>query len=102
MPLGPQLASLGHAPHVVVGTPGRIQELAAKKALQLSGVRTLVHDEADRMLDMGFEDQLRDIVKKLPTDQQTLLFYAPSPYAIRSLGKDRKSVEEGKNVSVGV
>src|SRR3546814_6896723 len=99
IPLGPQLASLGHAPHVVVGTPGRIQELAAKKALQLSGVRTLVLDEADRMLDMGFEDQIRDIVKKLPKDRQTLLFSATFPEAIRSLGNAmlRAAVE----VSVG-
>ena len=56
--LGPQLASLAHAPHVVVGTPGRIQELVAKGALNLKGVHTLVLDEADRMLDMGFEDQI--------------------------------------------
>src|SRR3546814_4584945 len=91
MPLGPQLASLGHAPHVVVGTPGRIQELAAKKALQLSGVRTLVLDEADRMLDLGFEDQIRDIVKKLPKDRQTLLFSATFPEAIRSLGNAMRS-----------
>jgi ATP-independent RNA helicase DbpA len=86
IPLGPQLASLGHAPHVVVGTPGRIQELAAKGALKLNGVRTLVLDEADRMLDMGFEDQIRDIVKKLPKDRQTLLFSATFPEAIRALG----------------
>src|SRR3546814_15947072 len=86
MPLGPQLASLGHAPHVVVGTPGRIQELAAKKALQLSGVRTLVLDEADRMLDMGFEDQIRDLVKNHPKDRQTLLFSATFPSALRSPG----------------
>ena len=55
IPLGPQLASLTHAPHVVVGTPGRIQELVKQRALQLDGVRALVLDEADRMLDMGFE-----------------------------------------------
>src|SRR3546814_8442844 len=99
IPLGPQLASLGHAPHVVVGTPGRIQELVAKKALQLSGVRTLVLDEADRMLDMGFEDQIRDIVKRLPKDRQTLLFSATFPEAIRSLGN--AMLRDAVEVSVG-
>src|SRR5690606_9084337 len=79
IPLGPQLASLGHAPHVVVGTPGRIQELARRKALRLDGVGVLVLDEADRMLDMGFEAQLRDVVKRVPQDRQTLLFSATFP-----------------------
>ena len=64
IPLGPQLASLAHAPHVVVGTPGRVQELMRKNALHLRGVRTLVLDEADRMLDMGFEEPIREIVGK--------------------------------------
>ncbi len=84
--LGPQLASLGqHDPHVVVGTPGRIQELLKKKALHLDGVRTLVLDEADRMLDMGFEEPIRDIVGKTPKTRQGLLFSATFPDAIRGL-----------------
>ncbi|MHC9085730.1 ATP-dependent RNA helicase DbpA [Luteimonas sp. RIT-PG2_3] len=86
IPLGPQLASLTHEPHVVVGTPGRIQELAQKQALQLKGIRTLVLDEADRMLDMGFEEPIRDIVKRTPKDRQGLLFSATFPDAIRTLG----------------
>ncbi|MGY1410964.1 MULTISPECIES: ATP-dependent RNA helicase DbpA [unclassified Luteimonas] len=86
IPLGPQLASLTHDPHVVVGTPGRIQELVKKKALHLDGVRTLVLDEADRMLDMGFEEAIRDIVKRLPKERQGLLFSATFPEAIRTLG----------------
>ena len=99
IPLGPQLASLAHAPHVVVGTPGRIQELVAKQALQLSGVRMLVLDEADRMLDMGFEAQIRDIARKLPRDRQTLLFSATFPEAIRSLGN--AMLRDAVEVSVG-
>jgi ATP-independent RNA helicase DbpA len=87
IPLGPQLASLTHAPHVVVGTPGRVQELVAKGALSLKAVRTLVLDEADRMLDMGFEDAIRDLVKRTPKDRQGLLFSATFPDAIRTLGK---------------
>ena len=85
MPLGPQLASLAHEPHVVVGTPGRLQELVQQKALRLDGVRTLVLDEADRMLDMGFEDAIRDLVKRIPKNRQGLLFSATFPDAIRTL-----------------
>ncbi|HWI24159.1 MAG TPA: ATP-dependent RNA helicase DbpA, partial [Lysobacter sp.] len=86
IPLGPQLASLAHDPHIVVGTPGRIQELLQKKALHLGHVRTLVLDEADRMLDMGFEDAIRAIVAKLPKQRQGLLFSATFPEAIRAMG----------------
>ncbi|TWT22335.1 ATP-dependent RNA helicase DbpA [Luteimonas marina] len=87
IPLGPQLASLAHPPHVVVGTPGRVQELVAKGALSLGAVRVLVLDEADRMLDMGFEDAIRDLVRRTPKDRQTLLFSATFPDAIRTLGQ---------------
>ncbi|MBX9402172.1 ATP-dependent RNA helicase DbpA [Lysobacter sp. BMK333-48F3] len=87
MPLGPQLASLEHAPHVVVGTPGRLQELLSKRALQLDGLRTLVFDEADRMLDMGFEEPIRAIVAKTPKSRQSLLFSATFPEAIRELAR---------------
>ncbi|MEI2454309.1 ATP-dependent RNA helicase DbpA [Lysobacter firmicutimachus] len=87
MPLGPQLASLEHAPHVVVGTPGRLQELLSKRALQLDGLRTLVFDEADRMLDMGFEEPIRAIVAKTPKMRQSLLFSATFPEAIRELAR---------------
>ena len=88
MPLAPQLASLTHDPHVVVGTPGRIQELLRKKALHLAGIRTLVLDEADRMLDMGFEEAIREIVGKTPKERQTLLFSATFPDAIREIGRN--------------
>ena len=88
MPLGPQLASLEHDPHVVVGTPGRIQELLRKKALHLRGVQVLVLDEADRMLDMGFEEAMREIVGKTPKDRQGLLFSATFPDAIRTMAQD--------------
>ena len=100
MALGPQLASLEqHAPHVVVGTPGRIQELLRKRALDLRGVRVLVLDEADRMLDMGFEEPIREIMKATPMQRQTLLFSATWPDAIRELG--RKAMRDPFEVSVG-
>jgi ATP-independent RNA helicase DbpA len=84
--LGPQIASLEqHAPHVVVGTPGRLQELLRKKILDLRGVRVLVLDEADRMLDMGFEEPIREIVGKTPKARQTMLFSATFAEAIRAV-----------------
>jgi len=86
IPLGPQLASLAHAPHVVVGTPGRVLELVQKDALDLRTVRVLVLDEADRMLDMGFEEAIRALVKRTPSNRQSLLFSATFPDAIRTLG----------------
>ncbi len=88
-PLGPQLASLeAHDPQVVVGTPGRIQELARKRALHLGGVRTLVLDEADRMLDMGFEEPIREIAGRCDKHRQSLLFSATFPDEIRTLARE--------------
>ncbi|GAB2515494.1 ATP-dependent RNA helicase DbpA [Lysobacter humi (ex Lee et al. 2017)] len=85
IPLAPQIASLQHAPHVVVGTPGRVQELLDGRHLDLSASRVAVLDEADRMLDMGFEEPIRAIFKKLPADRQTLLFSATFPDAVRAV-----------------
>lgn len=84
-PMGPQLASLAHAPHIVVGTPGRIQEHLRKQSLRLDNVKVLVLDEADRMLDMGFADALDDVISYLPTDRQTLLFSATYPQNIERI-----------------
>ncbi|RBF02982.1 ATP-dependent RNA helicase DbpA, partial [Xanthomonas oryzae pv. oryzae] len=77
-----------HDPHVVVGTPGRIQELARKRALHLGGVRTLVLDEADRMLDMGFEEPIREIASRCDKHRQSLLFSATFPDIIRTLARE--------------
>ena len=96
--LGPQLASLTHAPHIVVGTPGRVQELLHKRALDLSTIEVLVLDEADRMLDMGFEKSIKDIVRRLPKARQSLLFSATWPEEIRALAKD--SLREPVEVSI--
>lgn len=88
MPLAPQLDSLAqHAPQVVVGTPGRLQELLRKRALDLSAVRTLVFDEADRMLDMGFEEPIRELVKATPASRQGLLFSATFPDGVREISR---------------
>ena len=87
-PIGPQLASLKRAPHVVVGTPGRILKHLAKETLIIDQVETLVLDEADRMLGMGFIDDIDDIDDYLPTTRQTLLFSATYPEEIRSLSDE--------------
>ncbi|SEN40792.1 ATP-independent RNA helicase DbpA [Luteibacter sp. UNCMF331Sha3.1] len=85
MPLGPQLASLEHDPHIVVGTPGRVQEHLKRGSLHGGGIKVLVLDEADRMLDMGFEEAIDDIVKRISKHHQTLLFSATYPDAIRAV-----------------
>lgn len=81
-PMSPQLASLQRKPHIVVGTPGRILKHLAKGSLDLSKVSKLVLDEADRMLDMGFTEDMMAIIKQLPQDRQTLLFSATYPDTI--------------------
>ena len=85
--LRPQIASLVHEPHVVVGTPGRILELMDKEHLKLDAVNVLVLDEADRMLDMGFADAIADVIAQLPTDRQTLLFSATYAEQIRAISR---------------
>jgi len=83
--LGPQIASLEHGAHVIVGTPGRIQQHLRKGTLVLDGLNKLVLDEADRMLDMGFYDAIEDIIERTPERRQTLLFSATYPVGIKQL-----------------
>jgi ATP-dependent RNA helicase DbpA len=85
--LRPQIASLVHEPHIVVGTPGRIQELLDKEHLSLDAVKVLVLDEADRMLDMGFAEAIADVIAQTPADRQTLLFSATYSSEIRSISR---------------
>lgn len=84
-PMGPQIGSLSHGAHIIVGTPGRIMDHLFKKRLNLKEVNTLVLDEADRMLDMGFEDEMEAVIKNLPVDRQTLLFSATYPEQIKQI-----------------
>lgn len=87
-PIGPQLASLEHHPHIVVGTPGRILKHLQKRSLKLDGLKTLVLDEADRMLDMGFHEDIMRIIDKTPRERQTLLFSATYPDQIKEISDD--------------
>ncbi|MCH2055184.1 MAG: ATP-dependent RNA helicase DbpA [Thalassotalea sp.] len=84
-PMGPQIGSLEHGAHIIVGTPGRVEEHIRKNRLSLAELNTLVLDEADRMLDMGFEEPLERIVASCPTDRQNLLFSATYPQKIEQL-----------------
>jgi len=105
-PLGPQIGSLEHGAHIVVGTPGRIQDHLNKGTLKLDGLKTLVLDEADRMLDMGFADVMKDIVSHTPKSRQTLLFSATYPDTIKQISKSMQrspisvSVESEHKASV--
>lgn len=87
-PMGPQLASLKRAPHIVVGTPGRLLKHLAKETLSIGRVESLVLDEADRMLGMGFIEAIDDIDDYLPAERQTLLFSATYPEEIAQLSAE--------------
>jgi ATP-dependent RNA helicase DbpA len=80
-----QRTSLEHGAHIAVGTPGRIMDLLDRGNLNLDAVNTLVLDEADRMLDMGFYDDIAYVAKRVPTQRQTLLFSATYPEGIVKL-----------------
>ncbi|MGY2491976.1 ATP-dependent RNA helicase DbpA [Cupriavidus sp. CP313] len=84
-PMRPQVDSLIHGAHIVVGTPGRILDHIDRGSLDLSGINTLVLDEADRMLDMGFFDDIVYVASRCPKERQTLLFSATYPPGIDKL-----------------
>ena len=86
-PIAPQYASLKHGAHIVVGTPGRIQKHLRQGTLQLDQLNVLVLDEADRMLDMGFYDDMAEIISTTPGSRQTLLFSATYPDSIKKLSQ---------------
>ena len=75
-PMRAQIQSLYHGAHVIVGTPGRIQDHIGKNTLNLNDINTVVLDEADRMLDMGFIDVIEHILERVPKKRQTMLFSA--------------------------
>jgi ATP-independent RNA helicase DbpA len=85
VPFGPQLGSLEHGAHIVVGTPGRLLDHLRRGSLDLTSLQTLVLDEADRMLDMGFQDDIATLIAATPVKKQTLLFSATYPAEITAL-----------------
>ncbi|WP_299770381.1 ATP-dependent RNA helicase DbpA [uncultured Pseudoteredinibacter sp.] len=87
MPIGPQIGSLEHGAHIVVGTPGRIQDHLRKGTMDLSNIHSLVLDEADRMLDMGFADAIAAILSECPKERQTQLYSATYPEGIEAISR---------------
>src|SRR5574344_147419 len=87
VPTRNQIASLENGAHIVVGTPGRIMDLIDRGALDITHVQTLVLDEADRMLDMGFYADITTVVEQCPAARQTLLFSATYPDDIAKLAE---------------
>jgi ATP-independent RNA helicase DbpA len=85
VPIQHQLSSLVHVPHIVVGTPGRVRDLAQRGALNLGTARTVVLDEADRMLDMGFMEDVHAILNFTRASRRTWLFSATYPAEIEEL-----------------
>jgi len=87
MPMRAQLGSLGYGAHIIVGTPGRIEDHLSRGSLDLNSLQILVLDEADRMLEMGFQSALDAIVKHTPSQRQTLLFSATFQAQTKSIAK---------------
>jgi len=76
VPIGPQIGSLRRKPHIIIATPGRLIDHLHQKTVNLQSVNILVFDEADRMLDMGFLPQIREVLRSVPKERQTMLFSA--------------------------
>lgn len=93
---GPQLGSLAHGAHIIVGTPGRILKHLKKETLSLEHMDTLVLDEADRMLDMGFSQEINEVLEFAPKTRQTLLFSAT--YTDEILGISSKIQNDAVNI----
>ncbi|MGI2259960.1 ATP-dependent RNA helicase DbpA [Shewanella sp. GXUN23E] len=87
VPVGPQIGSLEHGAHIIVGTPGRVLDHLEQGRLDFSGLTTLVLDEADRMLEMGFTQAMDSIVAQTPANRQTLLFSATFPEQINAMAQ---------------
>lgn len=93
-----QIKALKSGAHIVVGTPGRLLDLIKRKALKLNHVETLILDEADEMLNMGFLEDIESIISRVPEDRQTLLFSATMPDAIKQIGV--KFMKEPEHVKI--
>lgn len=87
-PSHPQLAALRAGIHMAVGTPGRILDLFQRESVDLSSIQIVVLDEADKMFELGFEEDIKSILEKIPKARQTVLFSATFPVAIRKLSEN--------------
>ena len=98
-PINNQIRSLKRNVNIVVGTPGRVLDHIKRGTIKLDKIRFLVLDEADEMLNMGFIDDLEDIIKQLPKERQTLLFSATMPEQIKKLAK-RYMKPDAKHIAI--
>jgi len=103
-PMFPQITALQKGVHIVVGTPGRVLDHLNRKSLDLTGVSMVILDEADRMLDMGFQDDMERILKNAPKSRQTVLFSATFPKTIAAMSRayqrspERVTIEEEEQI----
>ena len=98
--IGPQIRALKRRPHIVIGTPGRLKDLLNQGILQLDAVDTLILDEADRMLDMGFVADIREIAEHVPRNRQTLCFSATMSDGVKKIVHDFMNNPELVSVKV--
>lgn len=96
--IGRQIRALKRKPQIIIGTPGRLLDHINRKTIRLDDVQTVVLDEADEMLDMGFMDDIQSILKLVPEERQTLLFSATMPPNIQKLAS--QFLNEPEHVSV--
>ncbi|HAR43564.1 MAG TPA: ATP-dependent RNA helicase DbpA [Bdellovibrionales bacterium] len=107
-PMHPQLSALEKGVHIVVGTPGRVLDHLKRETLDLRSIFSVVLDEADRMLDMGFQEDMEKILQKTPRKRQTLFFSATFPRSIAAMSAAyqrhpvRVTVEEEKQTTVAI
>ncbi len=94
-----QIKALKNKPQIVVGTPGRVLDLIGRKVLKVGNIRWLVLDEADEMLNMGFKEELDNILEKTPEEKRTFLFSATMPDAVLKIAK--KYMDEPREVAAG-
>lgn len=98
--INPQIRQLKRRPHIVIGTPGRLKDLLQQGVLSLRDVDTLVLDEADRMLDMGFINDIRSIIGQIPNPRQTLCFSATMSDGVKAITHDFMTTPEVVSVKV--
>lgn len=86
-PKGPQLRDINNGVHCIIATPGRLNDFLESRQVSLRQISYLVLDEADRMLDMGFEPQIQKIVNQIPPQRQTLFYSATWPREVRKIAE---------------
>lgn len=88
MPIGRQIHQLGRSNHFVIGTPGRVKDISDRGVIKFTEYKTIVLDEMDMMLDMGFVDEIKDVLAQMPADKHSLFFSATMEKRIENLAKD--------------